>query len=404
MSTVQQRFWPWQLKRSKPAGAKVFLWFKRLFLLGMCVALPTGLIAAMPYATDFIVGMFGEPWGSLFATIVKGVLIVAVVLSGVAYATLAERRFAGLIQLRQGPNRVGWLGFLQPLADGLKFLFKEDVIPDNVHKALYITAPMIIMVPAITIFAIIPFGPGEAGANPYQLASLDIGILFVLALSSLGVYGIAIGGWASFSKWSLLGGLRASAQMISYEVSLGLAITGVLILTGSFDLVAIVNYQINTSPLFGFLPAWNAFTQGGGFVVFLVAAFAETNRLPFDMAEAEQELVGGYHTEYSAMKFAMFFLGEYANMIVASSLVTLLFLGGWHFPGLELLGLPAALNAAAQIFAFCFKVFLIIFLMIWARWTFPRFRYDQLMFLGWMILLPVAIGNLILTAVWVAFF
>jgi NADH-quinone oxidoreductase subunit H len=263
---------------------------------------------------------------------------------------------------------------------------------------------MIIMTPAMTVFAVVPFGPGAAGANPYQIASVDIGVLFILALSSLGVYGIAIGGWASFSKWSLFGGLRASAQMISYEVALGLSITGVLILTGSFDLVAIVNQQIESPLIFGFLPAWNAITQGGGFIVFLVAVFAETNRLPFDMAEAEQELVGGYHTEYSSMKFAMFFLAEYANMVVASALVTLLFLGGWHFPGLDLLGLPPFLEAFGQIFILMFKMFLIIFLFIWARWTFPRFRYDQLMKLGWLVLLPVALGNLILTAIWVAIF
>ncbi len=260
---------------------------------------------------------------------------------------------------------------------------------------------MIIVIPAIAVYSVIPFGPGEAGANPYQIASVNLGLLLILGLSSLGIYGIALGGWASFSKWSLLGGLRASAQMISYEVSLAMSIVGVLVVAGSFDLTEIVNSQSGT--IFGFLPAWNLFPQMGGFIVFLVALFAETNRLPFDMAEAEQELVGGYHTEYSSMKWALFYLAEYANMITASALVTLLFLGGWLVPGLDGLGLPAELTVLIQIFAFLFKMFLLLFLFIWARWTLPRFRYDQVMGLGWKLLLPVAIGNVILTAVFVAF-
>lgn len=398
MSTLQQKLWPWQQQKHQTTGQKLWRLTKALIVLGICIGFPTSLIAAFPLV-DYLVGdLF---WG-LAALSIKGTLIVTVVLSGVAYSTLAERRFAGLIQLRKGPNRVGWFGFLQPVADGLKFLFKEDMIPDHVHKPLYILAPILVLLPPITVFSIIPFGPGEAGNNVYQMASINIGFLLIFAFSSLGVYGIAVGGWASFSKWSLLGGLRASAQMISYEVAMGLSVTGVLLLTGSFDLVKIVNYQIESPAVFGFLPAWNAITQGGGFVVFLVAMFAETNRLPFDVAEAEQELVGGYHTEYSSMKFAMFFLGEYANMLVAAALITLLFLGGWHVPGLEFLALPQLLSHVVQVFAFLFKMFLIIFLFIWARWTLPRFRYDQIMKLGWLVLLPTALGNLVITAIWIA--
>ena len=402
---TERKMWPWQLrlyKKAQVGGRRIWNIVKRLIILGIMIGMPTGLIALFPFVDSTVISIFGEGiWALLFATGVKGAFLVTVVLAGVAYLTLAERRFAGLIQLRYGPNRVGWYGFLQPVADGIKFFFKEDIILDNVHKPLYVLAPMVIMIPAMTVFCVIPFGPGEAGANPYQLASVNIGILLILALSSLGIYGIALGGWASFSKWSFFGGLRASAQMISYEVSLAMSIVGVLIISGSFDLTEIVNSQSGT--LFGFLPAWNVFTQGAGFIVFLVAVFAETNRLPFDMAEAEQELVGGYHTEYSSMKFALFFLAEYANMITAGALVTLLFLGGWLVPGLGALGLPAEIAALVQIFAFCFKVFLITFLFIWVRWTLPRFRYDQLMALGWKILLPTALGNVIITAIFMAF-
>jgi len=251
------------------------------------------------------------------------------------------------------------------------------------------------------VISVIPFGPGPLGANPYQLASVNVGILLIFALSSLGIYGIALGGWASFSKWSLLGGLRASAQMISYEVSLAMAAVGVLVYAGSFDLTALANTQAGY--WLGFIPKWNMFPQFLGFIVFVVAVFAETNRLPFDLAEAEQELVGGYHTEYSSMKFALFMLGEYANMITGSALITLLFLGGWHVPYLEFLALPAWIAVLIQIFGFFLKLFLLCFLFIWVRWTLPRFRYDQLMNLGWKIMLPIALLNVILTAVVMAF-
>lgn len=402
MSTTQQKFWPWELKRRMSGGAAAADIIKRLFILGVCIGLPVGLISLFPFADQISESLLGAEWGWILAAIVKGLLLVVVTLSGVAYATLAERRFAGLIQRRKGPNRVGWFGFLQPAADGLKFLFKEDIIPDNVHKPLYVISPMLILIPAITVLGVIPFGPGEA----FQIAPVSIGVLVVFAVSSLGVYGIALGGWASFSKWSLLGGLRASAQMISYEVALALAVTGVFVLSGSLDPRVIVQQQIDGAPLFGFLPPWGLFTQFLGFIVFVVVVFAETNRLPFDMAEAEQELVGGYHTEYSSMKFALFMLSEYANMIVGGAMVALLFLGGWHLPGLDLLqsviAIPEVVATALQIFAFCFKIFLVMFLFIWVRWTLPRFRYDQLMKLGWLGLLPLALLNVIITVIWVA--
>jgi NADH-quinone oxidoreductase subunit H len=403
MSTIQQKMWPWQLKkRQQSVGEMILDKVKRLFILGVCIGLPVGLISLFPFVDQFSNNLLGTDWGLVVSAIVKGLLLIVVVLSGVAYATLAERRFAGLIQRRKGPNRVGWFGFLQPAADGLKFLFKEDMIPDNVHKPLYIISPMVILIPAITVLAIIPWGPGEAGTNPYQIAPVNVGVLLIFAITSLGVYGIALGGWASYSKWSLLGGLRASAQMISYEVALALSVTGVFVLAGTLDPVVIVQKQIEGAPLLGFLPPWGIFTQFLGFIAFLVVIFAETNRLPFDFAEAEQELVGGYHTEYSSMKFALFMLSEYANMIVGSAVLAILFLGGWHVPGLELLSLPEIVANAIQIFALFLKIFLVMFLFIWVRWTLPRFRYDQLMKLGWLGLLPLALLNVILTVIWVA--
>jgi len=406
MSTTQAKFWPTQARRKLSAGEAAADLAKKLFILGTCIMFPVVIFSLFPFVHQYSIEFFGETWGLVVSAAVRGLLLVVVTLTAVAYATLAERRFAGLIQLRKGPNRVGWFGFLQPMADGLKFLFKEDVTLEKAHKPLFILAPMIILVPAITVLGVIPWGPGAPGENPFQIAPINTGVLLIFAVASLGVYGIAIGGWASYGKWSLMGGIRASAQMISYEVALALAVTGVFVLHGSLDPVTIVNNQIAGEPLLGFLPPWGMFTQIIGFIVFVVVVFAETNRLPFDFAEAEQELVGGYHTEYSSMKFALFMLSEYANMIVGAAVTTLLFLGGWHFPGLALINsvvaLPEIVNVALMIFAFCFKIFLIIFLFIWVRWTLPRFRYDQLMKLGWLGLLPFAIFNVILTVIWVA--
>lgn len=375
---------------------------KRLVVVGIAIGMPVGLVAMMPFAHHLAYSWFSGGWEIVFSAAFRGAIVIMLMFSIIAYLTLFERRVAGLIQLRHGPNRVGWFGFLQPAADGIKFFFKEDIIPDNVHKPLFVIAPSIIFIAALAVYAVIPFGPSaEPGAfNPYQIASVNIGILFVFALSALGVYSIALGGWASFSKWSLLGGLRAGAQMISYELALGMSVVGVLIYSGSFDLNEIVHSQTGT--FFGFLPAWNVFPQFLGFIIFLVAMFAETNRLPFDMPEAEQELVGGYHTEYSSMKFALFMLAEYGNMITASALMTILFFGGWDVPGLGLLGLPEIVANVIRIFAMLLKMAFFLFLFLWARWTLPRLRYDQVMRMGWKYLFPIAVANVILTAVFVA--
>jgi len=339
----------------------------------------------------------GQILVDILIIVVKILVVLGVNLSILAYMILAERRVSAFIQDRYGPNRVGPEGLLQPVADGLKFFFKEDVIPTQVEKVLYMMAPMLIMMPALLTYAVIPFGaPLSALGRTIQLqiANLNIGVLYILALFSLGVYGIILGGWASNSKYPLLGGLRSAAQMISYELSLALSIVGVLMVVGSLRLEQVVSFQNDL--LFGFLPRWNVFLQPLGFVIFLVAAFAENNRLPFDLPEAEPELVGGYHTEYSSMKFAMFFKGEYAAMITSSALMATLFLGGWDFPFVDesRLGLWGVL---LSIGAFSAKTGFFLFLFLWVRWTLPRFRYDQLMRLGWKVLLPLAFFNILAT-------
>jgi NADH-quinone oxidoreductase subunit H len=290
---------------------------------------------------------------------------------------------------------------LQPAADGVKFLFKEDLTPPHVYKPLYIAAPMIAVIFAITSIAVIPFGNWiDVGpiSTPLQITDVNIGLLIVLGITSLGVYGVALSGWSSNSKYSLLGGLRASAQMISYEIALGLSLVGVLILAGTFSLRDIVHSQ--QGHFFGFIPNWFIFRGGQivAFFIYLTAAYAETNRIPFDLPEAETELVAGYHTEYSAMKFAMFFMAEYANMITVACLASLLFLGGWNGP---LFG-PYWLQQILPLFWFVLRIFIFLFIYIWVRGTLPRFRYDQLMAFGWKFLLPVAIANLVITALVVA--
>ncbi len=309
---------------------------------------------------------------------------------------LAERRISAFIQDRLGPNRVGPQGILQPLADGLKFLLKEEVIPNHVDRFLYLLAPAIILTPALMTFAVVPFGDqittyiaGHLVTIRFQIADLDVGILYIVAVASLGVYGLVVGGYASNNKYSLLGGLRSSAQMISYELPMGLAIVSVVMMTGSLRLQDIVVDQ------FGM---WNIIRQPLAAIIFIVAAFAETNRLPFDLPEAEQELVGGYHTEYSSMKFASFFLAEYTNMITASALIVTLFFGGWHVPFLHQANLPVLWEQIIQILAFVIKTGFFLFFFIWVRWTLPRFRYDQLMNLGWKALLPLGLLNIVITA------
>jgi NADH-quinone oxidoreductase subunit H len=325
---------------------------------------------------------------------VKIALLFGLNLTVVAYMTLVERRVSAWIQDRRGPNRVGPFGLLQPLADGIKFIFKEAILPPHAHRALYLLAPVIIFVPAMVTLSVVPFGPPVElfGLRiPLQIADVDGGLLVILGLSSLGVYGVALAGWSSNNKYSLMGGLRSSAQLISYEMAMGFAVVGVLMTTGSLRLTAVVERQM--------AHGWNAFWQLPGFIVFLTAAFAETNRLPFDLPEAESELVAGYHTEYSGMRFSMFYMAEYANMITASALAATLYLGGWHVPGLERLGLPENVAALVQVGAFGLKVAFFLFVYVWVRWTLPRFRYDQLMNLGWKVLLPVALLHLM----WVAF-
>ena len=336
----------------------------------------------------------------LLVSIVKIAIAVAVLLTVVAYTVWLERKVVGHIQNRWGPSRVGPFGLLQPLADGLKFIFKEDLTPPYVYKPLYLLAPILSLTLALTSIAVIPIG-GWVEINgvrtPLQITDVNIALLVILGITSMGVYGVALAGWSSNSKYSLLGALRASAQMVSYEVALGLSLVGVLILSGTFSLRGIVDAQAGT--WWGVIPKWNFFKgQFVAFFIYLCAAFAETNRVPFDLPEAETELVAGYHTEYSSMKFAMFFMAEYANMVTVSCLATILFLGGWHGP---LFG-PPVLQAILPVFWFALRVFFFLFLYIWVRGTLPRFRYDQLMGFSWKVLLPLSLANIMITSLVVA--
>jgi NADH-quinone oxidoreductase subunit H len=328
-------------------------------------------------------------------TVAKVAVVVGFLLTAFAYLTWVERKVSGFIQARIGPNRVGPAGLLQPVADGIKQLFKEDVVPRYAYRPLFLLAPALALVPAVTVFAVIPFGDRVTIFGhevSLQIANPNVGILFVLAFASLEVYGVAFAGWASNNKWSLMGGLRSAAQMISYELAMGLAIVGILMVAGSLRLNEIVFQQD------GFL-GWNLFIQPIGFVIFLIAGFAEANRLPFDLPEAETELVGGYHTEYSSMKFAMFPMSEYLHMIAVSGLVVILYLGGWQVPGVYRFGWPALTVSLIELGAMAIKVGFFLFLFIWVRWTLPRFRYDQLMTLGWKVLLPLSIVNIFWTGI-----
>lgn len=322
--------------------------------------------------------------------------VIGVMLGIVAYTVLAERWVCAWMQDRIGPNRVGPFGILQPLADGLKFIFKEDVLPRHVrHKVYFTIAPVITMVPALITVAVVPWGsylPVFGYNIKGVIADLDVGILFIFAIASLGVYGIVLAGWASNSKYPFLGGIRSSAQMISYEVCLGLSVVPVFMQAGTLNLWEVVRYQAEHT--------WLVLCQPLSFVIFMVSAFAETNRTPFDLPEAEQELVGGYHTEYSSMKFAMFFLGEYANMFVASALMATLFFGGWSLP-VGPLSAPATHWGVglAHIGVFLAKTLFFLFVFIWVRWTLPRFRYDQLMALGWKVFVPLTIVNILISGV-----
>jgi len=335
----------------------------------------------------------------LTIVVVKIIIVFGVVLFAVAYMTLAERKFSGYIQDRIGPNRAGPYGILQPFADFIKMLFKEEFIPDKSEKFLFFIAPAMIVIPALSVYAVIPFGDSLnlfGRKIPLQIANVNIGILYIFAISSLGVYGIVLGGWSANNKYTLFGSLRSAAQMISYELALGLSVMGVMMITGSLRLTAVVQSQ--TSYFLGFIPHWNVFLQPVAFIIFLVATFAETNRLPFDLVEAEQELVGGYHTEYNSIKWMLYFLSEYANVITASAVITTLFFGGWHLPWIENMQMSTILLELLQIGSFVIKTAFFSIFFIWVRWTFPRFKYNQLMNLGWKVFLPLALLNVIFTA------
>ena len=328
-------------------------------------------------------------------TLIKMVVVFTVYMIGVALLTLAERKISAWIQDRHGPNRVGPGGLLQPAADGLKNFMKEETYPEAAYKPIFILAPILAFIPALTTFAVIPFGaplPTRWGRVDMVVADLPVGFLFILAISSLGVYGIVLAGWASNNKYSLLGGLRSSAQMISYEISLGMSTIPVLLLAGNVTLGSIITQQA-----YG---GWNVVNLTIAFFIFLVAAFAETNRLPFDLPEAEAELIAGYHTEYSAMKFSLFFIAEYANMVTASALMVTLFFGGWDVPftGRDNIGPFSGWLTLLSVGIFLVKLLFFLFLFMWIRWTLPRFRYDQLMSLGWKFMLPLALAYIIVIA------
>jgi NADH-quinone oxidoreductase subunit H len=391
----------------------------------------------------------------LVVSLVKIVILLFLALTTLAYLTWFERKVVAHIQSRWGPYYVGAHGLLQPLADGVKFLFKEDVTPPGADKVLYVLAPFLALTLAMTTLALIPFGPATIYifGQPTQLviANVDIGLLFLFAITSLGVYGVALAGWSSNSKYPLLGGLRSSAQMISYEVSMTFSVVGVLILAGSFSFNELIEHQRGYYQFLPFIPRWHVFPQLIGFLCYITAAIAETNRVPFDLPEAETELVAGFHTEYSSFKFAMFFMAEYANMITVSCLATILFFGGWlspfpdswtwaqFLPGALLLLtgiytaydtvmgmrgiariqlavvtllalglgalclLPSVMPIVQGPFWFLAKVLTFLFFYVWTRGTLPRFRYDQLMSFGWKLLLPVTLLNLVVTALWVVF-
>jgi NADH-quinone oxidoreductase subunit H len=326
------------------------------------------------------------------------IIMFGVLVLGAAMAVLAERRVSAFIQDRVGPNRVGPGGILQPFADVAKLVMKEDIVPRQANRFIHDLAPIISISIALSTFAIIPFGNTiELFGRHIKLmiADVDIGILYLLALTSIGVYGISLAGWSSNNKYSLLGGMRSSAQLISYELSMGLSLIGVIMISGTLRLDQTVLQQ--TAYWWGIIPKWNIILQPLGFITFMIASFAETNRLPFDLPEAEPELVGGYHTEYTGMKFGLFFLAEYANVITSSAVTVTLFFGGWHLPFAEQWGLSPLMLSLVQILTFLTKVILLVLFFIIVRWTIPRFKYDQLMRIGWKVMLPMSIANFLLT-------
>ena len=333
---------------------------------------------------------------SLIPTLTTILLVVASIPGICNYLILLERKLSAWMQDRVGPNRVGPLGLLQPLADGVKLLLKEEVIPDHVDRLLFLMAPGISVFTALLAFAVVPFGPVDDPSIPWFLRfiiapGIDIGLVFIFAVGSLAVYGIVLGGWASNNKYSALGALRASAQVVSYEIPLGMSVLGIALLSGSLNLENIMHQQVS-----GGILSWNIWFQPLAALMFFTASLAEANRLPFDLAECEQELVGGWHTEYSALKWALFFLGEYTHMITISFLTSILFLGGWHFPGIA--EADSAYTGAwiVKLGVLGMKAFLFIWVIIMLRWTIPRFRFDQLMELAWRVMIPLSLANLLM--------
>lgn len=337
-------------------------------------------------------------WWLILDKTILVLIIFTISLAIAAYSTYGERKVAAFLQDRIGPNRAGPFGLLQPLADGVKFFLKEEIVPGSSDKFLFMIGPCIFMMTALMTSAIIPWGkPLYFGDHEFalQVANLNIGILYLLAVVSIGGYGIMIGGWASNNKFSLLGALRASSQMISYELPMGMAIISIILMSGSLNLLDIVNQQQGWH--------WNVLYQPLGFLIFLICAFAECNRAPFDLPESESELVGGYHTEYSSMKLGLFLFAEYINMFISSAIIVCLFFGGYHFPGIDSLGLSPNLASIVSVVIFFAKIFFFIFFFMWVRWTLPRFRYDQLMRLGWKVLIPLSILNVLATGAWLTF-
>jgi NADH-quinone oxidoreductase subunit H len=335
----------------------------------------------------------------LIAQILLTLFVFIALLHSAAAMVWVERRVAALLQQRRGPTRVGWQGLLQPFADVIKLMFKEELRPRAADPLLFALAPIISATAAFAAFAVVPFGASTTLFGlldeplKLQVSDVNVAVLVIFAIASMGVYGIVLAGWSSNSKYSLLGGLRSSAQMISYELSYGLALASVLLIGNTLSLTDLVNGQ--SGVWFGFVPRWFLFLQPLGFLIFMTAGIAETNRAPFDFPEAEQELVAGYHTEYSSMSFAMFFLAEYINMVTVSAVATDLYLGGWHGPWL-----PESLGWIW----FLLKVAALLFFYVWMRWTLPRYRYDQLMAFGWKVLLPASVINLLVTAAGVLYF
>lgn len=344
----------------------------------------------------------------LIIILIKIVIVLHLFLIGAAYVVLLERKVSAWIQNRVGPNRTGWRGSLQSFADVLKLVMKEDIVPKAADYNFHLLAPIISIAVAISAWGLVPFAaPFKVGGNVIEAViapSLNVGILVLLALSSVGVYGITLAGWSSGNKYSLLGGLRSSAQMISYELTLGLSVIALVLVCGTLDISHIVVNQ--SGYWFGFIPKWNIFVQPLGFLLFMISAFAETNRAPFDLPEAEPELVGGFHTEYSGLKFGLFFLAEYGNLILMSILMATFFFGGYNAPWLQdipFIRESEVLRPLVQFGALFIKSLFFIFFFVWVRWSIPRFRYDQLMDLGWKVMLPLAVLNVVVTAIAVYF-